>query len=132
MFIRTDILVYVIIIVIIIVIYVIRASETAKMETELGYNADRNMEQLENKYREMMDINLKLLEEIRQLKSENSCFSKQTYDSDLMNNSEFRQNLKDLIILSHPDKHGGHERAKRITQWLLQLRQKYQKQENNS
>lgn len=130
MFIRTDILAYVIIIVIVVVVYVIRASETAKTETEAGYNADRNIEQLEDKYQEMMNINLKLLEEIRHLKSENSCLSEQAHGSDLMNNAEFHRNLKDLIILTHPDKHGGHERAKRITQWLLQLRQQQQKNRN--
>ncbi len=126
MFIRTDVLAYVIIIIIIVAVYVIRASETEKKETETGYHTDRNIERLQDQYQEMMDINVRLLEEIRHLKFENSYLSKQAHcsDSDLMNNSEFQENLKDLIILSHPDKHGGHERAKRITQWLLQLRQK--------
>lgn len=100
------------------------AFKTEKKETKTGSYMD--IEQLQKKYEEIMDINVRLLEEIRHLRFENSYLSTQTHcsDSDLMNNSEFQQNLKDLIILSHPDKHGGHERAKRITQWLLQLRQK--------
>ncbi len=35
-----------------------------------------------------------------------------------------QENLKNLITLTHPDKHGGGELATRITQWLLSLRKK--------
>lgn len=91
-----------------------------------GINAesDQNMtvESFQEKYQELMDINIKLSEEISRLKFENSYLSRQRHCSDLKDDSEFQKNLKDLIILSHPDKHGGHERAMRITQWLLQLR----------
>ncbi len=88
--------------------------------------SDRIMDfgQLQEKYEEISDRNLNLLEEISRLKFENSYLANQVHSSDLINNSEFQEHIKDLIILSHPDKHGDHERAKRITQWLLQLRQK--------
>jgi len=32
--------------------------------------------------------------------------------------------IKDMIVLCHPDKHGGSERATRITQWLTRQRRK--------
>ncbi len=31
--------------------------------------------------------------------------------------------IKDLIVLCHPDKHGGSETALRITKWLMSQRQ---------
>lgn len=88
--------------------------------------SDRAMDvgRLQEKYEEILDKNVKLLEEISRLRFENSYLANQVHSSDLINNSEFQEHIKDLIILSHPDKHGDHERAKRITQWLLELRQK--------
>ena len=38
--------------------------------------------------------------------------------------SELAENLDRLIRLCHPDKHGGSESSKEITQWLLGLRKK--------
>ena len=47
------------------------------------------------------------------------------------NNGEYRGGIKltrtivmDLIALCHPDKHGNSEKATRMTQWLLEVREK--------
>jgi hypothetical protein len=37
---------------------------------------------------------------------------------------EFRENLRELIVLAHPDKHGGSALSTRMTQWLLSVRQR--------
>jgi len=95
---------------------------TEKQETQVKSDQNADIGMLQEKYQELMDRNIKLAEEISRLRFENSYLSNQTYSSDLKSDSEFQKNLKDLIILSHPDKHGGHDRAMRITQWLLQLR----------
>jgi hypothetical protein len=100
-------------------------NEASKTETqEIIAESDQNMTvgRLQEKYQDLMDRNIKLSEEVSRLRFENSYLSRQSHCSDLKSDSEFQKNLKDLIILSHPDKHGGHERAIRITQWLLQLR----------
>lgn len=111
-------------------VYLIRAMvlkyyEEARIEQQkINAESDQNMtvERLQEKYKDIAERNIMLLEEISRLRIENAYLSKQIHCSDLKSDSEFQKNLKDLIILSHPDKHGGHERAKRITQWLLELR----------
>jgi len=99
--------------------------EASKIKKQgINTQSDQNMtvESFQEKFQELMERNIKLAEEISRLRIENSYLANQTYRSDLQHDSEFQKNLKDLIILSHPDKHGGNERAMRITQWLLQLR----------